>query len=53
MKIRPNLKVLVCSGYSLSGSAQEIIDSGAQGFIQKTFSVGTLSEKLKVLLEAT
>ncbi|MBU4038077.1 MAG: PAS domain S-box protein, partial [Proteobacteria bacterium] len=31
MKDRPNLKVIVCSGYSIEGPAQEILDAGAQG----------------------
>jgi len=47
VEARPNLKVIVCSGYSLEGPAQEILDSGAQGFIQKPFSLATLSEKLQ------
>lgn len=47
MEARPDLKVVVCSGYSLEGPAQEILDAGAQGFIQKPFSLTTLSEKLQ------
>lgn len=50
MKARPHLKVIVCSGYALDGPAQEILDAGAQGFIQKPFSVGVLSEKIRKLL---
>jgi two-component system cell cycle sensor histidine kinase/response regulator CckA len=51
-KTLPNLKVIVCSGYSLDGPAQEILDMGAQGFVQKPFSMATLSEKVKDVLEA-
>jgi len=51
MEARPNLKVIVCSGYSIDGPAQEIINSGAQDFIQKPFSMATISEKLKAALE--
>jgi len=47
MKARPGLKVIVCSGYSIDGPAQDILDAGAQGFIQKPFSPATLSEKIK------
>lgn len=47
MEARPSLKVIVCSGYSIEGPAQEILDAGAQGFIQKPFSLAMLSEKLK------
>ena len=51
-ELRPNLKVLVSSGYSIDGPAQEILDAGAQGFIQKPVSIKELSEKLKELLHA-
>ena len=51
METRPNLKVIVCSGYSIDSPAQEILDAGAQGFIQKPFSLKILAEKLKEVLE--
>ncbi|MEE8479897.1 MAG: response regulator [Desulfobacterales bacterium] len=51
MKSRPNLKVIVCSGYSIDGPAQEILDSGAQTFIQKPFTMAALAVKLKEVLE--
>ncbi len=50
MEARPDMKVIVCSGYSLDGPGQEILDAGAQAFIQKPFSLKTLSEKLKEVL---
>jgi len=52
MEARPNLKVLVCSGYSIDGPAQDILDAGAEGFLQKPFSVSTLSEKLRKVMES-
>ena len=51
MEPRPDLKVIVCSGYSIDGPAQDILDAGAQDFIQKPFSVKILSKKLKEVLE--
>lgn len=51
MEARPNLKVIVFSGYSIHGPAQEILDAGAEAFIQKPFSITTLSEKLKEVLK--
>lgn len=48
---RPSLKVIVCSGYSIDGPAQAILDAGAQEFIQKPYSFATLSEKLKEVLD--
>ena len=50
VKARPNLKVLVFSGYSIDGPVQKILDAGAQDFIQKTFTMADLSQKLKKML---
>ena len=50
MKARPNLKVIVFTGYSIKGPAQKILDAGAEDFIQKPFSMSELSEKLKKIL---
>jgi CheY-like chemotaxis protein len=50
IEARPNLKVIVCSGYSLEGPAQEILDAGAQGFVQKPFSLATLSVKMREIM---
>ena len=51
METRPDLKVIVCSGYSIHGPAQKILDAGAEGFIQKPFSIAPFAEKLKEVLE--
>jgi signal transduction histidine kinase/ActR/RegA family two-component response regulator/HAMP domain-containing protein len=48
---RPNLKVIVCTGYSLNGPARKILNAGAQGFIQKPFSLNTLTSKVEEVLE--
>ena len=50
MEARPDLKVLVFSGYSIDGPAQEILNAGAQDFIQKPFTIAALSEKLSDVL---
>ena len=50
MEARPNLKVIVCSGYSID-TARGILDAGAQDFIQKPFNVKELSQKLRKILE--
>jgi len=50
MEARPDLKVIVFSGYSIDGPAREILNAGAEDFIQKPLAVKTLSEKLKKLL---
>jgi len=51
MEARPDLKVIVCSGYSIHGPAQAILDAGAEGFIQKPFLIAPFAEKLKEVLE--
>ena len=51
MEARPDLKVIVCSGYSIHGPAQDILDAGAEGFIQKPFSIVPFADKLKEALE--
>ncbi len=49
-KLDPHVKVLLSSGYSVSGQATEILNRGANGFIQKPFKLGELSEKLREIL---
>lgn len=49
-KVRPNMKVIVSSGYNLEGPARKILDAGAQGFIQKPYSLNALSKKLNEVL---
>ena len=50
-KINPELKVLLCSGYSLNGDAADMLDQGCNGFIQKPFSVIQLSQKVREILD--
>lgn len=50
IKARPKIKVLVCSGYSLDGPAQDILNAGAHGFIHKPFTVRELSQEIKKVL---
>ena len=49
-KIDSGVKVLLSSGYSLSGQASEILDRGCNGFIQKPFNMRTLSQKIRKVL---
>lgn len=41
--INPQARVLIASGYSLSGQVQEVLDKGALGFVQKPFELATLA----------
>jgi two-component system cell cycle sensor histidine kinase/response regulator CckA len=52
MESRPDLKVIVCSGFALDGPATQILEAGAHHFIQKPFTMSALSAVLKdVLIE--
>lgn len=49
-RIRPDLKVLLCSGYSVNENIQAVLDQGCQGFLQKPFSLDQLSTAIRKLL---
>ena len=51
MKARPDLKVIVCTGFAQDGPAEEILKAGADSFIQKPFSASTISSALKKILQ--
>jgi preprotein translocase subunit YajC len=50
-EINPGIKVLLSSGYSIEGQAQEIMDRGCNGFLQKPFRLANLSRKVRELLD--
>jgi len=51
-EIDPAVRVLLSTGYILTGQVQEILDRGCDGFIQKPFHLHILSEKVREMLEA-
>jgi two-component system, cell cycle sensor histidine kinase and response regulator CckA len=50
--IKPDIKILLSSGYSLNGRALEIMQRGCNGFIQKPFNVKQISRKIREILDA-
>jgi len=44
--ISPDTPVFISSGYSIDGAAQELLNSGAAGFLQKPFSITEVIEKV-------
>jgi CheY-like chemotaxis protein len=50
IETRPDLKVIICSGYRVEGLGQDMLDAGAHGFLQKPFSLDKISEKLRQVL---
>ncbi|MBW2129529.1 MAG: PAS domain S-box protein [Deltaproteobacteria bacterium] len=49
--IDPGVKVLLSSGYSVADQASEILQRGADGFIQKPYRINSLSRKIREILE--
>jgi signal transduction histidine kinase/ActR/RegA family two-component response regulator len=49
-KHRPDAKVIVCSGCGQDGAIQELLDAGADGFLQKPFTLSQLSKKINQVL---
>jgi CheY-like chemotaxis protein len=45
------MKVIVCSGYANDGLVQRLLDAGVQAFIQKPFTVATVSARLEEILQ--
>ena len=48
--IKPDIKVLLSSGYSINGQATDILKRGCEGFIQKPFNVEEFSKKIQEIL---
>jgi two-component system cell cycle sensor histidine kinase/response regulator CckA len=50
-EINPKVKVLLSSGYSIDGQAEEILQRGCNAFIQKPFNLEQLSQRTREILE--
>lgn len=49
-QIRPDLPVVICSGYSHNLIVEDLLNAGADDFIQKPFDLMTLNEKIRIIL---
>jgi CheY-like chemotaxis protein len=49
-EINPKAKILLSSGYSITGQAQDILDRGCNDFLQKPFHTEKLSRKVREML---
>jgi two-component system, cell cycle sensor histidine kinase and response regulator CckA len=49
-EIDPNVRVLVISGFCSEESVRNILDNGGRDFIQKPFTIGELSKKVRECL---
>lgn len=50
--MNPDVKVIISSGYSIDGEAQEILNSGASAFIQKPYKITEISLLIRRVLES-
>jgi signal transduction histidine kinase len=51
-EINPSVKVILCSGYSMSGAVKAIMDKGVQTFLKKPFKMDDFSMKIREVLES-
>jgi len=49
-ELRPDIKVILSSGYNIDGRAKEILKRGCDSFIQKPFNINDLSQKIREVL---
>ena len=50
-EIRPQMPVIISSGYAIDGEAAAIMRRGCNGFIQKPYSMSELSGKVREILD--
>ncbi len=50
-EIEPQMPVMLSSGYAIDGQADEIMQRGCDGFIQKPFDLVELSQKVRQILD--
>jgi signal transduction histidine kinase/CheY-like chemotaxis protein len=50
-QMAPQIPILLCSGYAKNQKANDILQRGADGFIQKPFNVFELSQHLRNILD--
>jgi PAS domain S-box-containing protein len=51
LKIDPEIKVLIASGYSANGTIRGTVDSGAKGFISKPYDSKQILRKIRDILD--
>ena len=51
VKLDPNVKVLISSGYPLNGNVRRTLEAGAGGFIGKPFQIFEILKKIREILD--
>jgi two-component system, cell cycle sensor histidine kinase and response regulator CckA len=49
---RPNLKILICSGYEKDSTLQNMLDNGACAFVRKPYRWQTLAQEIRRALDS-
>jgi PAS domain S-box-containing protein len=50
-EIRPDIPVILSSGYAINGHADKIMRRGCNGFIQKPYNISELSQQIRKVLD--
>ena len=50
-EMHPDMCVMLSSGYAINGQAEDIMNKGCNGFIQKPFNIHEFSEKIQSILD--
>ena len=51
LKVNPKAKIIATSGYTAEGTPQELIQQGAADFIQKPYTIITLVQILRKVID--
>jgi two-component system cell cycle sensor histidine kinase/response regulator CckA len=53
LKMNPEAKVVIASGYSIHGPTKEAIDAGARGFISKPYDISQMLRAVREGLDGS
>jgi len=51
LKINPELRIIIASGYSMNGPSKEVLKAGAKGFISKPYNINQILKAVRETLD--
>jgi len=51
LKLNPQAKVVIASGYSIDGGTKEVLDSGAKAFVKKPYELKQMLGVVRKVLD--
>jgi len=51
LKINPELRIMIASGYSMNGPSKEVLKAGAKGFIGKPYNINQILKAVRETLD--